>query len=196
MFRALFCLIIVFSTPMGWAQSEAREDLIPRGQELIQAWDNLEQQSSRVYHKYLLVLEYVGPVQYQQMQTLDIERMRNQMTMDLTEESRARVQEFIRTYDPMNFEGPDQEVARRVRSIGSQMFAFLNSMDGNTGYELVQRYESEGYSIRRSLKTRMYHLGPEIMRFAAAIVVVRIATCFGGSPQKFWKTSLNGVPPR
>ncbi len=179
---------------MASAQATEEIDLIGRGQELIQAWENLENQNSRIYHKYLLVLEYVGPIQYQQLNMADLSQMRGEIRMDLSAESRERIHEFIRTYNPRNFSGPDQEVARRVRSIGSQMLVFLNNMDGNTGFQLVQRYESEGYSVRRSLRTRMYHLGPEIMRFAAAIVVVRIATCFGGSPQKImehlttWRT--------
>ncbi len=178
-----FCLLIFLIRGVASAQPTSQSDLISRGQELIQSWTSLETQNSQIYHKYLLILEHIGPIRYQNIDMESLSRASNQIGLQLTEDSRQRLNNFIRQYDPRNFSGPNQVTARRVQRIGEQAASFLNSIDGQRGYQLVQRYETDGYSVRRSLKTGMYHLGPELMRFAAAIVVVRIATCFGSNPQ-------------
>lgn len=69
----------------------------------------------------------------------------------------------------------------RARKITENLKEFASSNEGAKFHQLANIYNSDSYSIRKSLKHGIYNLHFEFMKFIPAIFLVRFATCFGTS---------------
>ena len=83
------------------------------------------------------------------------------------------------------FDYPRYETFDKAREIVKELMALTNHPEAYRGYRLATLYRSDQYRVLKSFKTGFYHLPAEILRFTTAIVIVRLATCFGSS---MWNT--------
>lgn len=203
MIRALLITLLLTlvsngAQAIGSPETMSPSEIVAEAQALVQDYDKLAEKKGDIYYKYLLATEHIGPIQFKQLNMSDLSQITKDYKVQLTDITRQRFRNWEEAYDPKkyNFQGLNKRTLLEARNIVRSLQSFATSIDGQMGYQLLMRYESDGYSIRRSLKSRMLHLPTEIGTFAAALVIVRVATCFGGSTQSIIENITRWQTPK
>lgn len=173
MARMILSFTLLLFTSMSFAQQTPEITADQLAENIIRSYSLLDpQKKSFDYHRFQLILEHIGTIQLQYLPT---ENANVQVTL------RRESQELFQKR--LSFLATAQSIENRekARDIVLDLQRFSTSLNALQAEQLVQIYNSDGYSIRRSLQHSMYQLPAEIARFAAAMVVVRLASCFGTS---------------
>ena len=72
-------------------------------------------------------------------------------------------------------------VLEQAQKIVMELMVLANHPEAYRNDQLAQLYRSNQYRVLKSMKTGFVHLPAEIFRFTTAIIIVRLATCFGPS---------------
>ena len=176
-------------------------ELFEKATALIQAYEKLDKsQKSFGYKSFHIIFDHIGPVKFVPVNKPDGQkpslksRLQNagSETFQLNSES---VQIFLKKIDSFQFENSKTntsdssrqhgETLKKAQKIVTELMAMTNHQEAYRDYQLAKLYRNDQYRVLKSMKTGFVHLPSEILRFTTAIVIVRLATCFGPS---MWET--------
>ncbi len=170
------------------------EDPLKKAQTLIKAYEELDRsQKSFGYRSFQVIFDHIGPVTF--VHTGETKGQgsslgsRLQDTVSggfrLSSESLRMFSEkagFFRTHSLKNTGDRNRyEIFQRAGGIVTALRFLAGHSEAYRSHQLAHLYRSDQYRVLKSMKTGFLHLPAETLRFAAAMVLVRLATCFGSS---------------
>ncbi len=176
-------LVIAQTAPSSSSTSvfEQARALVEDFNRLDSAEDNYNQR------RYDLVRTHVG-----EMQIINEKGTRNKFA--LQPQSRMQFERYASQFaKPTFFPLSQQRSIRQASAITKQLQQFIVSPEA-AEIHLKQIHSQEPFRVWKSTKAGVYHVGPELARFATALALIRISTCFGGNVlamkgPAFWEAS-------
>ncbi|MCB0378619.1 MAG: hypothetical protein KDD33_09020 [Bdellovibrionales bacterium] len=155
-------LLVVLSAPFSFAQEVSEE--YSSASYLVENYQKLQNSPENTLGKMALMLDVLGGV-----------NLSNPASTELA------FQETFRKWNQYTPQANETETMAEAQRILARLYQESQKITHEDIEKLIEQRAKSGLSIRLAVKDGFYHLPQEIFSFVAAIVMVRMAKCFGPS---------------